>query len=82
MSEWILQRNRSGITYLSLNPLAAPPFPVTEMTASSKFHDEAAVAMPEPRTSSEGINERRNRIVEVVVRNVRILELGAAYLNY
>jgi hypothetical protein len=52
------------------------------MTASSKFHDEAAVAMPEPRTSNEGINERRNRIVEAVVRDVRILELGAAYLNY
>jgi hypothetical protein len=67
---------------LSLNPFAAPPFPVTETTASSKFHDEAAVTMPEPRTSNEGINERRNRIVEVVVRDVRILELGAAHLNY
>jgi hypothetical protein len=82
MSEWIPPQSRRGITYLSLNPLPAAAFPVTEMTASSKFHDEAAVAMPEPRTSNEGINERRNRIVEAVVRDVRILELGAAYLNY
>jgi hypothetical protein len=52
------------------------------MTASSKFHDEAALDMPAPRTSNEGINERRNRIVEVLVRDVRILELRAAYLNY
>jgi hypothetical protein len=72
MSEWIPPQSRSGITYLSLNPLPAAAFPVTDMTASSKFHDEAAVAMP----------ERRNRIVEAVVRDVRILELGAAYLNY
>ena len=48
-------------TDLSLNS-----FP-TLTTASSKFHDEAASATPAPKSSKEGINERRNRIVEVVL---------------
>lgn len=52
-------------TYLSLNAPAVLPFPVTEMIASSKFHDEAASATPAPKSSNEGINERRNRIVEL-----------------
>jgi hypothetical protein len=51
-------------TYLSLNAAAALPFPVTEITASSKFHDEAASATPAPKSSSEGSNDRRNRIVK------------------
>ena len=52
-------------THLSLNAPAVLPFPVTEMIASSKFHDEAASATPAPKSSNEGINECRNRIVEL-----------------
>lgn len=53
--------------YLSLNALPAPALPVTEMTASSNPHDEAACATPAPSTSKEGSNECRNRIVVVVL---------------
>lgn len=56
-----------GIAYLSLNPpAAAADFPLTEMTASSNPHDEAAEAIPAP-TSREGRRELRNRIVVVVL---------------
>ncbi len=68
--------------YLSLNALPAPPFPVTEMIASSKFHDEAAEATLAPASTNEGINELRNRIVEFMKCEVGIpsceLELQAA----
>lgn len=45
------------LTYLALNPLPTPPFPLTETTASSKLHDEAASTMLAPTSSREGRNE-------------------------
>lgn len=65
-------RNVKLFTYLSLNAPAVLPFPVTEMTASSKFHDEAASVTPAPKSSNEGIKERRNRIVELCCCKVEI----------
>jgi hypothetical protein len=59
-------------TNLSLN--ASPAFGLTEMTASSKLHDEAASATPAPRSRIEGIKERRNRIVEFNFGMSRSLE--------
>lgn len=52
---------------MSLNAPAAAPFALTEMTASSKFHDEAASANPAPSTSTDGNKERRNLMVGDVV---------------
>jgi hypothetical protein len=49
-----------------LNPDPTPDFPETEMIASSKLHDEAACATPAPRTSNEGTNERKNRMIVAV----------------
>jgi hypothetical protein len=57
--------DNSSATCLSLKPDLA-----TETMASSKFHDEAASATPAPKSSNEGSNERKNRIVEVVLCNV------------
>jgi hypothetical protein len=73
-------------TYLSLNPAPTPaPFPLTEMIASSKFHDEAASAIPAPIMSTEGTNDRRNLIVEVVYiaesRNSWELAAASPYLT-
>lgn len=59
-------------TYLSLNAAPVFPFPVTEMIASSKFHDEAASATPAPKSSNEGINERKNRIIKLYCCRVEI----------
>jgi hypothetical protein len=42
------------------------------MTASSKFHDEAASATPAPKSSSEGSNDRRNRMVELCYCEVEL----------
>lgn len=55
------------LTYLSLNAPPAAPFALTEMTASSKFHDEAASAIPAPSTSTESNKERRNLMIGDVV---------------
>ncbi len=55
-------------TYLSLN--TAPPFELTEITASSKFHCEAADATPTPRSSSEAVIDCRNRMVRDVLCEV------------
>ena len=46
---------------MSLN--VSPVFELTEMDPSSKLHDEAASVKPAPRSRSEGITERRNRMV-------------------
>jgi hypothetical protein len=54
---------RLELTYLSLNPVPAADFPLTEMMASSNPHDEAAWATPDPRTSSDGTREWKKRIV-------------------
>jgi len=57
---------RAGLkTYLSLKPAA--PFPLTEITASSKLHDEAALTAVAPSSRAEGSNERRSFMVGVVL---------------
>jgi len=66
-------------TYLSLNP--APAFELTEITASSKLHDEAAWTNPEPARRSEGINERRNRIVELLLKYCGALKRSRGHLE-
>lgn len=73
---------RPGITtYLSLKPAA--PFALTEITASSKFHDEAALTALAPSSRADGSNERRNFMVGVVLFDSGIpsVELGAAYFR-
>ena len=67
-----------AITYLSLNP-PVPPFELTEITASSKLHEEAACANPAPKTSKDGSKERENRMVRDVACDVDFPELQAAY---
>lgn len=59
----VCQFMRGVITYLSLNAVAPAFLDVTEMTASSKLHDDAALTTLAPSSRAEGSNECRNFMV-------------------